>query len=417
MCQADWDRLQYYSRKVKFFDATGMFDNDLPQVHPLTYFRIAQLQSSALFPSLRHLRYNLGETSNPHIFLFLSPLLDSIELIDISGFEDTVVWSFFATLSPQMLSRIVLRTGEMSADSLKRSISHFKQLRSLELVDAVFMSDFAVLEVLGTLPSLEKFTLTAIDPHPVHAPEKSSGQSEGPSYFVALESLCVTGSFFLIQHVLGFIDSPWLKSIEIYPVVDHVRINREPDDLFTPSTTIVASKWAQSLKNLVIGSWSSAMAHRNAILKCLTDLHEMERFILMDWELENIDDDVRQLVMSWPKLRTLGLPLDQKCISMSTLRIIAENCPKLRRLQVRLDISVIPPFDTTGRSLHHKLEVLTLGRSFTRKKLESQIKVTQHLDLIFPYLEAIEVQPNDKTWSGIRDLLYLCQNASRRRVE
>jgi hypothetical protein len=111
--QADWDRLQYYSRKVKLFGA--MRDIDHPPVHPLTYFRIAQLQTSTLFPSLRHLRYDLGGSKSCilNIFLFLSPLLDSLELFDV---EDTVVGSFLATISSSMLRRIVLRTGKMSAD-------------------------------------------------------------------------------------------------------------------------------------------------------------------------------------------------------------------------------------------------------------------------------------------------------------
>jgi hypothetical protein len=85
------------------------------------------------------------------------------------------------------------------------------------------MSDLVLLEVVGNLPFLESFSLRAIGPHHMYAPEKSSSQSGGPRYFVALESLCITGSFFLIQHVLGLIDSPWLKSIEVSPVTDYVR--------------------------------------------------------------------------------------------------------------------------------------------------------------------------------------------------
>ena len=133
MSQADWDRLQYYSRKVKFF-SDYPDDTDLP-IHLSTYFRIAQIQSSALFPSVRRLRYNLNDDSILYIFFFLSPLLDSLELLDIKGFEDTIVGPFLAALSSQILSRIVLRDGRMSVDSLKMYIVHFKQLRSVELSD------------------------------------------------------------------------------------------------------------------------------------------------------------------------------------------------------------------------------------------------------------------------------------------
>jgi hypothetical protein len=102
------------------------------QVHPLTYFQIGQLQSSALFPSLRHLFYNLRRNGINHIFLFLSPLLYSLELDSIT--DSDIVGPFLATLSESshMLGRIVLRSGEMGAGILKNSIVHFEQLRSLE---------------------------------------------------------------------------------------------------------------------------------------------------------------------------------------------------------------------------------------------------------------------------------------------
>jgi hypothetical protein len=350
-----------------------------------------------------------------------------------------------------MLSRIVIRTGRMSADILKKSFVHFKQLRSLELSDAVFMSDFTLWEVLGTLPSLANFDLRAFDPasHPAHATENSNSQSGGPKYFEALESLCVTGSFFLIQHLLDFIDSPCLTTIKVYPVINHVvnEYDHEPDNPFTPSMTIIASKWSQSLKNLVIYSSPSdtvrVTAQRYTVSKymmlLLMVLHEMQTFRLF-WKMENMDDDVRRLVMSWPKLRTLSLPLADTFISLSTLRIIAENCPELRYLEIPLNTSTIPPFDTCSKSLHHNLEVLVVEkarRSTTQTSLECQIQVTQHLDFIFPYLKSIEVcwphiyhgatchpclesieecwphMNHDATWSGIRDLVKLCQNARR----
>ena len=77
-------------------------------------------------------------------------------------------------------------------------------LRSLELSDAVFMSDFTLREVLGTLPSLADLTLKVSDPasHPAHDAWNSNHQSAsgGPKYFEALETLSVTGPFFFIHN-------------------------------------------------------------------------------------------------------------------------------------------------------------------------------------------------------------------------
>ena len=316
--------------------------NDLPvhQLHPSTFFRIAR-QSSALLPSLRELHHTLDDKFMSYIFLFASPLLDSLLIREIRGFENTIVGPYLATLSSesQMLSQIVLRDGQMSADIFRNAIVHFKQLRSLELSNAVFMSDFVLLEVLGTLPFLENLTLKAIDPasHPANAPENSNNQSGGSNYyFNALESLSVTGSFFFIQHLLGFIDSTYLKLIYVYPVLSLVRFkhDRELEDIFAPSMAIIASKWSQSLKTLGIGSVSTAESTRRYALSkslmMLTTLHEMRTFFIIGWRMENMDADVRRLVMSWPKLRTLRLPLKQSFISLLTLKIIAENCPELR---------------------------------------------------------------------------------------
>jgi hypothetical protein len=408
--EVDWDRLQHYSQKVKFFKAIDTNVNDI-QVHPSTYFRIAQLQSSALFPSLRHLHYNLKNTSisDSHIFFFQSPVLDSLEFINIEGFETTIVGPFLATISSQILSRIILRSGQLTTDILKNSFVHFKQLRSLELSDAVFMTDFSLWEDIGTLPSLETLTLVA-DPasHPTRAPENSKSQSGDPSYFNALENLSVTGSFFLIQHLLGFIDSPYLNSIKVYPIINRPDLDEDP---FTPSMTIIASKWSQSLKDLTIGT--RRISSRSPISKCLmllTDFHEMEKFRLFGWRMENKDDDVIRLAESWPKLQTLSL--NRTFVSLSTLRIIAENCPELGYLGIPLNVSIIPPFDDSTPRLNHDLDSLSVvkvqlsGSSPITLKL--QIKVTRHLDLIFPYLESIKVE--DENWLQIRDLYNLCQD-------
>ena len=270
-------------------------------------------------------------------------------------------------------------------------------------------------EVLGTLPSLADLTLLALKAidtasHSAHVPEKSHRQSEGPKYFDALEKLNVTGPFFLIQHLLGFIDSRCLKRLEVFADENRVRNNHEADDLFTPSMTIATSKWSQSLKELlVMDPSSSGTGYIHAIPKCLTYFHEMESFCLWGWKIKNVDDDVRRLVMSWPKLETLAVvpgPFDSDhrdtFISLSTLRIIAESCPELRYLIITLDTSTISPFDTHS--------------SNTQASKEFQIQMAQHLDFIFPYLKSIAVEDNDLTWLGlgIRDLVKLCQNVRRR---
>ena len=292
-----------------------------------------------------------------------------------------------ATLStsPQILRRIILRSGRMPADILENSFVHFKQLRSLQLLDAVFMTDFSLWEVLGTLPSLENFTLKVDDPefHPAHAPENSNCQSRGSRYFDALQSLHVTGPFFFVQHLLGFIDSQCLKTIEVSPYHNDSERGHDSGDLLIPSLTIVASKWSQSLKEIKIGSHDIiGINHRNSkFLMPLADLHEIQKFELVGWRMEKNNDALRRLTMSWPKLRHLELlrsrSPNQTFISLSNLRIIAANCPELRILDVELDSDTIPPFDDiSSKILCHELEVLVLRgvhQSIPQISLECQM--------------------------------------------
>jgi hypothetical protein len=422
--QADVDRLQYYSRRVKSFvveDTRPDLDN-APCVHPSTYIRIAQLlQSNPLFPSLRRLTFDMSEMLITYnIFLFLSPRLESLELTSVN--EEHTIVAILANLSSQMLRRIVIHDGKMSADFLK-SFAHFKQLRSLELSN--FSNDFTAWEVLGTLPSLANLTLNAADRtqaysnrHHTHAAENSNSQTQshsgGPNYFDALERLSVTGPFLFIQHLLGLIDSPCLTEIKFYLFSTLNYTEHEFDGDFTPSMVIITSKWSQSLKNLVLDS-----SRRTAYMQCYTisncllllmGLHKMQTFHLT-WNMKNMDDEVRRLVMSWPKLTSLHLSRSRAAtfISLSTLRKIAENCPELRSLQIPLQYDTAT-FDASSKSLYHNLEVLDVlivsskgAQPSTSTAMEYQNQVARYLDFIFPYLTSISIKvaPDDVTWLGI----------------
>jgi hypothetical protein len=130
-------------------------------------------------------------------------------------------------------------------------------------------------------------------------------------------------------------------------------------DILTPSVTIISSKWSQSLNVLTLRSCNDITLSNSKFLTLLMDLREMRKFNLWGWTTNNFDDAVRRLAMSWPKLRFLALYSAQTFISLSTLRIIAENCPDLNRLYALLDTSTIPPFDDiSSKSVRHNMGIL-----------------------------------------------------------
>ena len=108
---------------------------------------------------------------------------------------------------------------------------------------------------------------------------------------------------------------------------------------------------------------------------------------------------------------------NQTFISLSNLRIIAENCPELRSLDIELDIDTIPSFDDiSSKLLYHNLEDLVLRgvhQSITQISLECQVQVVRLLYLIFPYVKSLKGL--NRNWSGICDLVKLCHDARRAR--
>lgn len=133
----------------------------------------------------------------------------------------------------------------------------------------------------------------------------------------------------------------------------------------------------------------------------------MEEFQLIGWKMED-KADLGRLVLSWPKLETLKL--NRTFTFLSTLRIIAENCPDLTVLEIPLNASTIPSFDDDSiQRLDHDLQFLTVGTVHpSQTTLELQIKVSRHLDLIFPNLEYLNVE--DENWAQVEDLYRLCQD-------
>ena len=100
LSQVDWDKLQYYSRKVKFFIALPPDNYDV-EVHRTFILRLifglpnfSHLLSFHLFVTSATI-WTLSPSLSLSLFLFLSPSLDSLELFNISRFDNTIVEPFF----------------------------------------------------------------------------------------------------------------------------------------------------------------------------------------------------------------------------------------------------------------------------------------------------------------------------------
>jgi len=122
-----------------------------------------------------------------------------------------------------------------------------------------------------------------------------------------------------------------------------------------------------------------------------------------------MDDDVRRLVLSWPKLET-----SSHWQSIYFLVDFEDNCRELSCIASFAN-SIGYFYHPIFRYLYQKPLAQFAGAvgkaqpsTSTQTWMEYQIQVTRYLDLIFLYMKSIEVlqvPSKDKIWLGIRDLV------------
>ena len=190
----DWARLRDRTLTVSKFILTDAREKSSEEcISPSAYFRLALSQEpgNPFFPNLSDLIIVDADASLAYLELLLTPSLTSLEISDIPNAKQPTLFPFLTTLAQvaPLLQSLSFGPGQFTTKSIQ-TIFEFKNLRQLELKDAVSEMTFAFLECLGSSsPALESLILdarsceyipsTAIKEH-IHTPYASFGTNLEP---------------------------------------------------------------------------------------------------------------------------------------------------------------------------------------------------------------------------------------------
>ena len=134
------------------------------RLSPSVFLCLAQLQSSRtpLFPNLRRLRIVNAHYSLDYLRLFLSPSLETLEIVGLDETCRSTLLSFLsaAVVEVPNLNTLILGPGRLSRDVVDACLS-FSRLKRLELVDFISSADYQLLMDVGRLEHLETFVIGA----------------------------------------------------------------------------------------------------------------------------------------------------------------------------------------------------------------------------------------------------------------
>ena len=146
------------------FTLTDEVQDGEGKLNPNVFLRLAQLQGplEPLFPNLRRLRIVKANYSLDYLHLFLSPSLETLEIVGLGEACRASLLSFLsaAVVEVPNLSTLILGSGQLSRDVVNTCLG-FDRLKHLELVNAVSEADYRLLKQIGRLKHLETFVIDA----------------------------------------------------------------------------------------------------------------------------------------------------------------------------------------------------------------------------------------------------------------
>ncbi|KAF8801979.1 hypothetical protein BYT27DRAFT_7308374, partial [Phlegmacium glaucopus] len=424
----DWARLRDYALTVSKFILTDVKNKDSEaRISPAAYFRLALSQDleTPFFPHLSDLVIVDADTSLSYLELLLTPSLKSLEVSRIPDAQQPRLFSFLITLAQvaPLLQSLILGPGQFPSISIY-TIFQFRNLRQLELKDAVSEMNFAFFKSLGSLPALESLILDARSCEYVSSTTTMGGKSDKESSkndisdtgdaFNQLMKLHVIGSPLFLEDLVPQIASTRLEDVSIMVAC---LFYEELEIKGTKKRPMEKEREAQCLLELELKSLEGeseeerrlrAINERKeekrrldvynntpfvALLRLLPSrcafshspqqalipptllkeafrtllLHPtIENLIVKGWRLDSVEDSILGLAELAPSnLKGLFLPLDEtnSGISLSTLRHIAIACPKLESLRCCINpLSLIPEYTVpTTEALFHGLRTLSVG--------------------------------------------------------
>lgn len=384
------------------------------------YFRVAQLRTTPLLPSLRHLHCPAISQQDfliSGICLFLSPSLQTLEFEQISNVEDklcgTVLHTLYSDCAP--MEKIVLRGRGLSNDTLNM-VLRFDHLRALDLngMGDVLSMDF--LEKIGSLSSLTDLALDFMESS-IPLLEKDIGLKD-------LKCLMITAPIPFIQAFLPHIATTTLHTFvavaPMHPPVDKKDFLNE-----------VVTRWKETLQRIDLVYQSHVTDGVEvfeelsvAALEPLMSLRQLTHVRLEGYAMNLTDKDIQDFTVAWPDIIALSLPyirLDRQRPTISSLQVVAQYCPKLRHLRIPLDTNEVMPFVSPGVPHWpvHGLRDLTIASDDESLDWKDVLHLGRYIDYLFPRLRRVypcEGHDFDR-WMQLHETIRIYQSVRQEAVE
>lgn len=449
MTQADWERFDYYARRVKSFCYTH--DPDSLDIAMHVYFRIAQLRQTPLLPSLRHLKcphMSPDDFLISSICLFLTSSLKFLYFEQITGVEDKLIGTFLHTLLCEgaKIQEVTLIGEGLTRDTLGY-LGRCMCLRSLIVRGMGKHVGIEVIRSLGRLPGLERLELdldesglltvmpesrwnetlagqvpagTASRGHSAAKVVMNKGADEGEFGFRELTWLELTAPLSFVKTFHLQIGTTQLRHIGFESSLeDGVDIR----DLFT----CVARRWRDTVT--YIRMMHTPVSH-NLIprvsmdaLSPLFGLTQLKHLEIGSYAMEMTNLDVQDMADApWAnKIHTLRLPFvstDMVRPGISALQVLSRRCPELRYLRIPISTGENPRLEEEeGRTGLHRLQVLTVANSDERLPLVPALRLARIIDQLFPFLERVCVQGEETEggrWAQVHAMIKMYQSVAGR---
>ncbi|KAJ7137323.1 hypothetical protein C8R46DRAFT_1361909 [Mycena filopes] len=351
----DWQRSFEYNRRVRFLSwSDASLPKDINLAALCETLRLS-LSIPHLFPNLRGITWTFQDPSSVSLVAsLLTPTIATIALGKLASLPALTLLSTLAARCP------LLRHVDLSQDGLAASqvdvVSSFihglKQIRHLRLA----YLDAAGWDHLATLPSVEVLIIQAL----LSSPPLVAGNSESAPKFVSLRSLIIFATS--SQNVMAVIGALSSRTVEQEHLSDSLVVLGLGDDKTAsqsgPTATVTTIRPLLSFTNLF-----------HVTLGASTGL--------------DLDDDA------------VAAPIRTMLLS---LMYLAEHCPKLGRLWLPVDTSVIPVTERTPSQ--HALYSWKAGDS----AVASPLGLARFLTGLFPKLRSVHGNPVLGVWDTVQKI-------------
>ncbi|KAF5339710.1 hypothetical protein D9758_014888 [Tetrapyrgos nigripes] len=254
-------------------------------------------------------------------------------------------------------------------------------------------------------------------------------EMQGPFYPLELKRLGLNGAVYSVQSALMVLDVYEYSEIETFSLTGSVLPAEAGQEIFSA----IFSQWSGSMTSLELDICIMVLDEvvepdaEDPLSDFLSPLYSLENLEVFDLRYRGDNDSFTDILISdiceaWPNLTKLKMDSHgfENAPTVTSLKVLAERCPKLKQVSIPLDITNAPAInhDThTNKSLpsSHTLESITFlveGEISLQYLLANgSASLPYHLDVAFPFLKEVYIQSS--IWDKVMGVIKLFQDARR----